>query len=240
MAEGPADGRKTVTYRYTFTFQDGASRTFDVRLDAETLDLVQHENPSPPDWTRLEHCQCPGCPLTPDRHPRCPPAARLVDVIEFFKNLNSFDTADVRVEGPNRAYAKRAQLQHAASALIGLHMVASGCPILNKLRPMADTHLPFSTTAETTYRLLSMYLLSQHYRAQRGETPDWDLARLRILLEQLQQVDTAFCRRLQSIPMKDANLNAMVILNNFSMAAGMALDGFMMEHMERLFREHGP
>ena len=54
-------------------------------------------------------------------------------------------------------------------SLIGIYMVTSGCPIMDKLRPMARFHLPFASTEETIYRAISTYLLGQYFLEQKGK-----------------------------------------------------------------------
>src|SRR5262249_45179319 len=79
------------------------------------------------------------------------------------------------------------------SSLIGIFMVTSGCPVMNKLRPMVDTHLPFMTSAESTYRVISMYLLAQFFRQRQGRKPDWALEGLLGVLEAAKETNAAFC-----------------------------------------------
>ena len=81
---------------------------------------------------------------------------------------------------------------------------------------MVYTHLPFSSTEETTYRAVSMYLLAQYLRRQRGLAPDWELAGLVSLYEEVSQVNKHFVDRLKTIKLEDASLNAVVKLDCFA------------------------
>jgi len=140
---------KTTTYQ--FTFQDGTTRAFSVRLQLPSLDLVPAPDSEPPEWTRLTVHQCPNCPLNADDHPRCPVAVNLVPVGEAFRDRVSHDEVDIVVRTEARAYHNSCALQEVIASLMGLIMATSGCPHLDKLRPMVFTHLPFSTKGETTY-----------------------------------------------------------------------------------------
>ena len=52
-----------ITFQYRYSFTDGASKVFDIRLDGQSLGLYS-ENPSdPPPWARLNHSKCSNCPL---------------------------------------------------------------------------------------------------------------------------------------------------------------------------------
>ena len=141
----------------------GEELAYELRLDGETLMLPPVEESSAlPDWTRLRHRQCSNCPLREADHPRCPVAVQTIPVVEAFRTHLSHEIAAVEVDSPNRVYRRNASLQEALSSLLVIHMVASGCPVLGKLRPMLTTHLPFMSSEESTFRLVSTYLLAQY------------------------------------------------------------------------------
>jgi hypothetical protein len=239
MATDGAPGReRNVEYRYLFRFNDGSSHSFLVTLDHASLRLVQAPRPAYPDWTALSYKQCPNCPLGSRSHPRCPVAATLVDVVAFLQNRLSFEEVDVEVESHGRRYSKRTSLQHAASSLIGIFTVTSGCPILDKLRPMVDTHLPFMSPDESTYRTISMYLMAQYFLKQRGRPADWDLKDLVRFLAEARETNAAFCRRLQSLGVKDASLNALSNLNAMGEITSLSIETSDLTRLERIFAEH--
>lgn len=229
---------KNLAYRYTFSLEDGTQREFEVTLDYETLGMICHERTELPDWTRLEFNKCDNCPLSPETHPHCPVAVNLVDLIECFKNSTSFDEVDVKVEAKNRQYSAHTSMQKGIGALIGLVMVTSGCPIMNRLRPMVDTHLPFMTLEESTYRIISMYLTAQHFVKVRGGTPDYELTSLLSFLKQTHQVNVGFTQRLRSIRVRDASLNALVNLNTSSDFISIAMQSNWLSRFERIFVDH--
>lgn len=239
MAEQSLMG-ETLTFRYRFHFSDGREGLFEVELDRDTLELKQPEREIYPDWTRLDFHQCPNCPLNVATHPRCPVAQSLVDLVDFFKDFDSFDQVEVAVEAKERTYSKKTSMQEAVGPLIGLHMTTTGCPILNKLRPMVLTHLPFMSTDESTYRMITMYLLAQYFLYKRGGTPDWDLKKMLDFFADIQQVNTSFCKRLQSIPAGDASINAVVMLNSMSDVTSLRLEMNDLTWLERIFSRHYP
>lgn len=228
-------GRKTIAFRYRFTFANGALKEFTLHLDAETLALITPPRPLP-EWTRLGFRQCPNCPLKEEESPHCPVAVGLVDIVDAFQDRKSHEAVQVLVESKDRIYAKHTSLQTAASSLIGMYMTTAGCPILDRLRPMVDTHLPFMSSAETTYRMLSMYLVAQYFRSKHGLPADWNLEGLTKLLAEIATVNQAFCQRLNAIPMKDASVNALVILSTLGDEARFSLVEHDLEKLERIFK----
>ena len=153
-----------VVTTYEFRFDDGTTREFTIRLRQPALDYVCPPCDGEPEWTRLSFNQCPNCSLDEDRHPCCPVARNLVPVSDAFFNRMSYDPVEISVSTADRAYRKSCPLQEAACSLMGLIMATSGCPHLDKLRPMVYTHLPFSTADQTTYRAVSMYMLIARIR----------------------------------------------------------------------------
>ena len=230
--------QKTITFRYKFTLSDGNIKEFDVELDSETLSLTGKKKRSYPEWTRLPYHKCPNCPLSDAQHRQCPIAANLVDLVEFFKNSISHDEVDIEITTEARRYVKRTALQSGISSLIGIHMVTSGCPVMDKLRPMVRTHLPFATGEETMYRVLSMYLLAQYFLYKEGQRPDWDLKNLAEIYEAIQTVNKSFCQRLSGIHIKDASLNAVAQLDNFADITSFSLEINRLDQIKRLFHAY--
>ncbi len=224
-----------IAIEYWLSLQNGDQQRYVVRLEADTLALCSRPAGPLPEWTRLSVRQCPNCPLDPARHSRCPVAVGLVDVVEAFKNRVSHEVVDVKVITPSRTYCKRVSMQEVVGSLMGLHMASGGCPILDKLRPMVATHLPFATAEEAVLRMISTYLLAQHFRAKRGLAPDWELQQLVADCEDFNVVNTAFGQRLQSINTLDASLNALVGLDCFAGLTGMSISENYLDEMEGLF-----
>jgi hypothetical protein len=232
-----------VTIEYIFALADGREKRFILRLQQPTLQLSTPRPDPLPDWTRLEHHGCPNCPLRPAEHPHCPIAANLADVIETFKDTVSIESADITIRSENRTYFKRADLQYGISALMGLYMTTSGCPVMDKLRPMVQTHLPFANIKETMFRAASMYLLAQFFIQKRGGQPDWELSKLVQIYDDVRVVNRAFSRRLRSINPQDASLNALANLDCFALATSFSIAEENLHEIESLFAaylEHLP
>ena len=227
--------RETVRLEYEFTLGNGVRKRFLVCLQKPRLGLVLPRRATLPGWTCLSYHRCPNCPLDPTRHPHCPVAANLVDVIESFRDCASTEEAQIVIRHSSREYHRRAPLQYGISSLMGLYMVTSGCPILDKLRPMVQTHLPFATLEETTYRLVSMYLLAQYFLHQRGRRVDWKLHELVRLCEDINQVNQAFAGRILSINPRDASLNAIVNLDCVPTLTALSITRDSLKGLESLF-----
>jgi hypothetical protein len=223
---------------YKFSLHSGVHRLFTVRLSQPALQLIAPLGAKLPDWTRLEHHQCPNCPLDRQTHPHCPIAANLVDVIDSFKDSISIEEVEITVTHESRVYQKQTTVQHGISSLMGIYMVTSGCPVMDKLRPMVYTHLPFATITETLIRSVSMYLLAQYFRQQRGKTPDWKLDRLVHIYDEIGKVNRAFVKRVLSINPQDASLNALSGLDCFAMVTAHSIVEDSLEEMESLFHAY--
>jgi len=227
-----------ITISYKITFDNGSEREFAVNLDSENLRLLHKDVVTPPWWAKLELDKCPNCTLDPAVHKDCPVAVNLGELIDFLKDLVSHSEVEVRVKDMNREFVKRAPLQGVSSSLMGIIMVTSGCPILNKLRPMVETHLPFSSWTETTYRVVSMYLFAQYFRYKAGQAPDWDLTGLVDIFSGIEVVNQNFCRRLDHVRTEDACVNAVNILSSLGSLTKMIISENDLAHWEGKFMEH--
>jgi hypothetical protein len=225
----------SIWFHYRFTSPQGRVREFHVDLDPDTLGLVVKEREDYPEWTRLTHHQCTNCPLRPEDHPRCPVAANLVEVIEHFRDAVSCEETQVEIATESRTYRKQAPLQDGLSSLVGIYMVASGCPILDKLRPMVRSHLPFATSEETTYRAVAMYWLIQFFRKQRGLEPDWELEGLVRIYEEIITVNGSFRVRIADVLLADAGLNALFRLDCYAQITNRLLLRKNLGEIERIF-----
>lgn len=208
---------KPINFKYHFEFESGKKLDFEITLDPDTLTIIHTGvERDLPDWTKRSYHQCPNCTLEGAEHTYCPIAVEVTDLITAFKDHVSHEVVNVVVESEQRSYSHRGPLQHAVSSLLGIYMTTSGCPVLEKLKPMVRFHLPFASLEETTYRHISMYLTAQFVRAQKGLSADWKLEHLLSTYDEIHKLNTYFCKRITSEAAKDANLNAVVILNNFA------------------------
>lgn len=230
--------KKSQDITYRFTLKDGRVKEFLVRLDPDSLALRRDPAVEQADWTKLSFHQCPNCPLKEADSPRCPPAAALAEVVDYFKDSLSSEEAEVEIVTEARSYRKKAALSSGVSGLIGLVMSTSGCPILDKLKPMAREHLPFATLKESLYRFLSMYMLAQRLRAWKEQVPDWEMTGFLTFLEDLRTVNRAFCQRLYAVCRKDASLNALVHLDCFADNTAFFLKRKGLDELARYFTAH--
>jgi len=201
---------------YKFTLPENRIREFHIRLDRNTLRLLPEPRTAYPAWVSLTYHQCPNCPLDSATHPHCPVAANLVEVVEYFRQFWSCEAAEVEVTTEARTVSRKTAVQTGLSSLAGLYMATSGCPVLDKLRPLALTHLPFGGLEETLYRAVTMYALAQVFRRHRGKSPDWDLSGLGRIYEEIETVNRAFYQRIFDVTAKEAGQNALIQLNCYA------------------------
>jgi hypothetical protein len=234
MATNSEERSEFLTYRYIFTFANDEKRTFTLELESATLNMLPVGDRKAPEWARLDHYQCENCPLTLEEHPHCPVAVSIADLVTFAGDSDSFEKVHVEVQSDTRTYSAETSLQKGVSSVLGLHMVTSGCPVLAKLKPMVRFHLPFSTLSEVTYRTISMYLVSQYFAQKRGKTPDWSLGKLRQIYDDIHIVNQHFWQRLAHLQGKDANVNALLLLDNSGTHLQFQLDEGLLSEIELL------
>lgn len=230
--------KKPIEVRYHFVCEGETEGPIEkhcvVRLDPDRLETSHSLTPTPPDWTRLEVKQCDVCPLKTSKHDYCPAALSFVEILEEFGEILSYRMVDATVTTGERTVTIRTTLQKALSSLVGLRMATCGCPVLAKFKPMARFHLPFSSTEETVYRSAAAYLLAQYFLRRSGREVDWDLEGLSALYDEIHQVNVQLAERLRTIPTGDAHLNALVILDLFTLALPQSIDENLSE-LEHLF-----
>ncbi len=232
---GPVD---TIRFSYTFQLPDGTARSFDVHLNADTLALVPAKDVPKPAWTKLKYFQCANCPLGDDVED-CPVAVSLSALVETFKDAISFENITVTVTTEERAYKKDTTLQKGLSSIIGIYMVTSNCPVMDRLRPMVRFHLPFASMDETIYRAVAMYLVAQYLRMRKGKKADWELTHLSEIYRDVAKVNTGMSERLRHASTDDANVNAIAILSTHGDMVPIFLESSIgdMEHLFRGFIE---
>jgi len=231
--------KEAISFKYHFAFDSGERLDFEIYLDPDTLDIIHDGvNPPLPAWTERSFHQCPCCTLEGPNHTHCPIAVEVVGLIKAFNGHVSHEPVQVVVEAPERTYSHRVPLQYAVSSLLGIYMTTSGCPVMEKLKPMVRFHLPFATLEETTYRHISMYLTAQFLRAQKGLPADWKMEQLLAVYEDVHTLNTYFCKRITAEATKDASLNAVVILSNFADFVPFNITDCEMGTLSTLFRPY--
>ncbi len=222
---------ETFEISYDFDCDDGSKRKFTITIDKKTVEII--DEPQRTEWAKMSNFRCVHCPLKNAEY--CPLALRLPAIIEFFSNIYSYQTAKIRVKTEERTYVKETSVQHGLSSLLGIIMPASGCPVMAKLKPMVPFHLPFASYAETEYRVFSTYLLAQYLRHKKGLSADWEMEKLAELYEEIRLVNQNVVRKLKDLSQKDANLNAVVILDTFTNFISFSLAGTNFEDFEDYF-----
>jgi len=251
---------KVLTYKYEFCFSDGSgTKSFIVELDAATLSLVIKEDSDifkralvssasyhhdESRWTRLDFHRCGICPLSISEaekrfHGLCPAALAVFEAVDFFKDKISYEDVTVKITSPLRGYFKKTKIQEGLSSLLGLLMASSGCPVLEKLRPMLIVHLPFARSYETVYRVASMYLLAQYFiKKNSAGVPDWEMNNLVKIYEDVRKVNKSFAERILSAVQKDAGSNALVILDCLAASTTIAITRSEMKELETFFEPY--
>lgn len=199
--------------QYSFRFEDGSTKKFVLSLDPSTITIVRPDVGPKPDWTRLDYHQCACCTLHKSTHPDCPIAVNIAELVNEFRDAISSDNCMVQCITPERIYLKKTAIQEGLFSILGIIMATSNCPIMNFFKPMARFHLPFSTLDETIFRSTSIYLLRQYFEYKRGKTPDLELSQLDKHYARVQEVNHGILKRTENVAKKDADKNAIIILN---------------------------
>lgn len=226
---------RTVSYRYHFVFSGDRRKEVCIELDAESMNITKVRKDSYPPWTELHFHKCSNCPLEEREHAYCPISVNIHELLEEFRDCMSYETADILIDCESRRYVAHTTLQRGLGSLIGIYMVTSGCPNMEKLKPMVRYHLPFATEEETVYRVLSMYLLAQYFLQKRGSKPDWTMKQLVEAYRDVELVNRGLCKRISNISMEDGCVNAVIILDCFAKSVITAIDKEMIREIEILF-----
>jgi hypothetical protein len=207
--------------KYIFRFEDGCEKTFDIDFDNIT--------PIPetiPEWMLLDNNKCRNCPLLSSQTKICPAALEAGPVIEAFQKTFSYENVFVRVETPERNYEKNIDAQNGLMAILGLLMSKSSCPHFKNLRVLGIFHLPFASSQESFFRVVSMFSIRHYFAQDEEEGPGLkiDFNELTKFYENLQVLNYDFLQRVRLASKKDANLNAIVGLHSLSSKVASSID----------------
>jgi len=224
-----------ITFHYQFHFENNYTINYHIALNPKTLSLIPDEHRhEPQDWARLDYKQCSNCPLDINAHPFCPIAVNIVELVETFKDALSYHNCTVVCETEDRTYSKNTSIMEGLSAIFGVIMATSDCPIMNFLKPMARFHLPFSSVEETTARTASMYLLGQYFRHKDQPDIKMDFKPLENHYAQVKLVNEGIIKRISSVSNQDADKNAVVTLHSLSLFLSMEID-YSLSGLEYIF-----
>jgi hypothetical protein len=227
--------KSLLRYKYHFEFPDGGTKDYHIALDPRTLSYLRDEmTREPADWTRLDFEQCECCPLKVEFHPRCPIALNIMELVYNFKDLFSYRDCTVTCEAAERSYFKKTSVMEGLSAIFGVVMATSDCPVMEFLKPMARFHLPFATIEETTVRTASMYLLAQYFRFKDQPGMKFEFKILERHYAKVQQVNEGLLRRINNVSSEDADKNAIITLHSLSQFLSMEID-YSLSGLESIF-----
>ena len=226
---------KLLTFRYSFLFNDGNCKEFLINLNPLTLNyLPLRKSNKKFYWTKLTFFRCNNCPLDTSKHKYCPIAVNFIELYEYFSSICSYNKATVILSTEERSYSKVTSIQQSLSSMLGIIMVTSGCPVMERLKPMVRFHLPFATTEETIFRSVSVYLLGQYFSQKRGLKVDLNLNNLKKFYHDIQKVNVGFVNRLRAVTKRDAIANAIILLDAFAKELSWSIEEQLQE-IEYLF-----
>lgn len=231
------NGENILKFIYKFVFNDKSSKSFEIKIDSETLDIIRDKKDYP-DWTKFEQFGCEHCIIKNREGQNCPVAMNLSDIIEFFTDTPSYEEAKIYVISNERQYAKKTSVQVGVSSIIGILMATSGCTHLAKMKPLVRFHLPFASLEDTEFRVLSMYLLAQYFRKKNNQSVDWELKGLMKVYEDIQKVNQNVAAKIADLEKRDTSINAVVVLNNFADFVTFSIDEKDFDHLESLFKPY--
>ena len=227
--------RSPFHFHYQFQFVNGHIKDYRISLDPDTLSLIPIASEvEAPEWVHLEYKQCRDCPLKPESHPNCPIAVNIMELVESFKSVFSYHDCTVVCETAERSYLKKTSVMEGLSAIFGVIMATSDCPVMEFLKPMARFHLPFATIEETTVRTASMYLLAQYFRYKNQPGIKLDFKTLENHYARVQLVNEGLLERINSVGSEDADKNAIVTLHSLSQFLSMEMD-YSLSGLEYIF-----
>lgn len=206
----------TLMIQYSFRLPEDKTETFNLKLNAQSLELQMGAPDRPPGWINLGFHQCPHCPLDVKTHPYCPISLNLVNIVGRFNHIISYDEIHMEVTTQERFISQKTTAQRGISSLIGIVFATSGCPHTAFFRPMARFHLPLSSEEETIYRATSMYLLAQYFRNNMGQQTDYKLEGLKKIYKNTELVNLGIIKRLRAYSETDSSINAIVVLDTFA------------------------
>ena len=229
MEDTLVDDPYRISVRYRYEFDDGAPVEFAV--DSELRAGEQEPcSAAPGEWTKLNEYRCDCCSLPPSESQPCPAIASVADVVEYFNEHRDYTEAKCTVSLPDKTIVARKSINEALSALMGLRMASSACPILSQLKPLARFHEPFASPYHTVFRAASMYLLGQYFRQGRGEAANWSLDGLRELYADIGEVNLRMSQRLKAARREGSSPVSMSVLSVFSITMSHLFD----EHLDIL------
>lgn len=204
-----------IEYEFYFLERNRELKKFEVYLDRKTGIAEPAENPVAKEWTKLEFQKCSHCPLSEERFENCPLALNISGLAEIFADYSSFEKVLVKVRNEIRTYEKEMEFQDGLKSIMGIYFAASGCPHMKLLKPMAHFHLPFASIEETLFRHMGNFFLYEYFSREHKDGIQIDIKDISKYYRNIDQVSIGIYNRVSKVSKKDANKNAIVILNSY-------------------------
>ncbi len=227
----------TITIEYLFHLPEKTKETFKLSIDAKKLELVPKVPDPLPEWAQLDFHRCPNCTLNAQKHTNCPLILNLVNIVNRFDGIISYDKITIEVKTEERSISQPTTAQRGISSLMGVLIAASGCPHSAYFRPMARFHLPLASKEETIYRASSMYLLAQYFQHRAGKRADIELTGLKKIYDDIQDVNIAIVQRLRAATETDSSVNAVILLDMYAKAIPFVIEDSL-EEIRYLFEPY--
>ena len=213
----------SITYRFLLPNQE--PKSFELLFDMD-YQLILAEEDSLPEWIRLGYKQCAHCPLNEDEVPVCPLARAIKPLVDFSAHLVSYQEVAVEIEMEGRTIRVEGALQRGLSSLMGLIIPTSGCPVTSVLRPLARYHLPNAGRQETNFRVFSSFFLA----CQLADPPcDKPIEKVLAIYKELHQLNESVANRMRAAVQQDSSVNALIILDAFTLFVPMEVDDSLAE-----------
>jgi hypothetical protein len=139
---------------------------------------------------------------------RCPVAVNLAVPIEGMGGRRSGEPARVEISTAAGTFSVKGGVSTIFAPLFKLVMLTSGCPVLDRLRPLAASRLPMIWTRIGLGDLAGNYLVEQSRKERAGGPPDWRLELFAGFLKQVSRVAGALTERVREAGPSDGPVNA--------------------------------
>jgi hypothetical protein len=162
-----------------------------------------------PDWARLICHQCSNCKLTGENAEYCPPAYDMIDLVEHFASLNSYETVRLHMWKNGEMHTIQTDLQRALSYLFPAILAASSCPYAELLSPTRKFGKPFPDLEDFLFYSLSFGLISSYL--EDNQDPEAGIAvPASNKAQTVAHVFHGLLRRIKQSSLSDAIVNALV------------------------------
>lgn len=223
---------KVIPIRYCFILGKDRQEIFDWFIDAKKIQLVDRHAKDIPPWAELKNNRCPHCPLDPAVTPYCPIASFLVDIVNRFENVASYDQVYLKIMTSDRHIIKNTTAQKGISSMLGLVFPASGCPHTAFFKPMVRFHLPLASEKDTVSRAIGMYLIGLLLMTREGRKADFNLEGLKEIYENMHIINVHIAKRLRLATRSDSSINGLILLDLFTNSFSFVLEDHLKEIKE--------